>query len=145
VRSCSPRFYNCKISSNKATGGSYFTIRESTELIIENCSITRVVVKINTDLRGTGASISRNICRGGYYSLYFYGSYGPRMVDPGQVAFNDFDGTRNGFYMFQVDEGEIPVGNNYWDGGLPDIVGGSGTVDFEPILAEPPANCGPTW
>lgn len=145
VRSCSPRFYNCKISSSKSTGGSYFTIRESTELTVENCFITRVVIKINTDLRGTAASITKNLCRDGYYSLYFFGSFGPGMVDPGQVAYNDFDGTRNGFYMFQVDEGEIPVGNNYWDGGLPEIVGGSGTPDFEPALDTPPTDCGPTW
>ena len=145
VRSCSPRFYNCKISSSKATGGSYFTIRENTALTVERCSITKVVVKINTDLRGTAASITKNICRDGYYSLYFYGSYGPGMVDPGQVAYNDFDGTVHGFYMFLVDEGDIPLGNNYWDGGLPEVVGGAGTPDFEPTLAEPPADCGPTW
>jgi hypothetical protein len=104
-----------------------------------------VVVKINTDLRDTGAFITRNVCRDGYYSIYFFGPFGPEMVDPDQVAYNDFDGTVNGLYLFQVDEGEIPLGNNYWDGGLPDIVGGVATVNFEPTLAEPPADCGPTW
>jgi hypothetical protein len=145
VNSCSPRFFNCKLSSSKSTGGSYFTIRGSTNLTVEHCSITRVVVKINTDLRGTGASITRNLCRDGYYSIYFFGSYGPGMVDPGQVAYNDFDGTRNGLYLFQVDAGEIPLGNNYWDGGLPEIVGGAATVDFEPTLIEPPSGCGALW
>jgi hypothetical protein len=145
VRSASPKFYNCKISSSKATGGSYFTIRESSAPIVEHCSIIKVVIKINTDLRGTAASIAKNICRDGYYSIYFFGSFGPEMVDPDQVAYNDFDGTRNGLYLFQVDEGEIPLGSNYWDGGLPDIVGGAATVNFEPVLAEPPADCGPTW
>jgi hypothetical protein len=145
VRSCSPRFYNCKISSSKSTGGSYFTIRENTSLTVERCSITKVVIKINTDLRSSGASITKNTCRDGYYSIYFYGSYGPGMVDPGQVAYNDFDGTVHGLYLFQVDAGEIPLGNNYWAGGLPEIVGGAATIDFEPELTAPPADCGPTW
>jgi hypothetical protein len=145
VWSCSPRFYNCRISSSKSTGGSYFTIRPDSAPTVENCYIYRVVLTIRGDLRGTGALITRNTCRSGYYSIYFSGPAGPGMVDSGQVAYNDFDGTVNGLYLFQVDEGEIPLGNNYWDGGLPAVVGGAATVDFTPELAEPPADCGPTW
>jgi hypothetical protein len=145
VDRCSPRFYNSRISSNKTTGGSYFTMSNGAAPIIENCHVYRVTLKIRTDFRGTGALITRNTCRGGYYTIYFFGPVGPEMVDPGQVAYNDFDGTRNGLYMFQVDAGDIPLGNNYWDGGLPEIVGGAGTIIFEPVLSAPPADCGPTW
>jgi hypothetical protein len=145
VYSCSPRLYNCKITSNKASGGSYLSIYSGSAPIIEHCLITRHTIKIGTDLRGTDALITKNTCRGSYYSLYFFGHNGPGMIDEGQVVQNNFDGDRNGFYMFSVDEGDIPVGNNYWDGGLPDVVGGNGTPVFEPALEAPPADCGPTW
>lgn len=56
-------------------------------------------------------------------------------------AVRQMHGPRNGFYMFQVDAGEIPMGNNYLDGGPPEIVGGAGTVAFEPALDGPPADC----
>ena len=142
---CSPRFYNCRISSNKTTGGSYFTISSGGAPIIENCYIYRVTLTVRTDLLGTGALITKNTCRGGYYTFYFSDPAGPYVVDPGQIAYNDFDGDRNGLYMNQVDAGDIPMGNNYWDGGLPEIVGLAGTVVFEPTLATPPADCGPSW
>jgi hypothetical protein len=147
VRSCSPRFYNCKISSNKVTGGSYFTIRETTALIVEHCYIYRVTLKISTNLFGTGALITKNTCRDAYYSIYFSGPAGPFVVDPGQIAYNDFDGTVHGLYLFQVEAGNIELGNNYWDGGLPEIVPPDwpGTIVVTPTLAEPPADCGPTW
>ncbi len=142
---CSPRFYNCRISSNKASGGSYFSIYTGSAPIIENCYIYRVTVTIAGDLRGTGALITKNILRGSYYTLYFAGPRGPSMIDSGQIAQNDLDGTVHGLYMFLVDEGDIPLGNNYWDGGVPSIVGGDGTPVFTPTLTEPPADCGPTW
>jgi hypothetical protein len=144
LNACSPRFYNCKIASNKATGGSYLSIYSGSAPIIEHCSITRVTLSISTDLSGTDALIYKNVCRDSYYTLWL-GPGGPGLIDPGQVAQNDLDGDVHGLYMFQVEAGDIPLANNYWYGGLPDIVGGAGTPVFEPVLDSPPADCGPTW
>jgi hypothetical protein len=147
VSACSPRLHNCKISSNRITGGSYFEITDGGAPTIDHCYLTRIVLTIRTSLIGTGASITKNTCRDGYYSIYF--SYGSNaMVDGGQIANNNFDGTVNGLYLLNVAGSEnIPLGNNYWDGGVPTVVQNSTTitVDFAPTLAAPPADCGPTW
>ncbi|MBN1211470.1 MAG: fibronectin type III domain-containing protein, partial [candidate division Zixibacteria bacterium] len=98
VLNCSPRFYNCKITANKVSGGSYFEIRGSSAPVIENCSVNNMVITVRTDLRSTLAMIRKNICRDGYYSIYFSGQDNP-AVTPGQVVDNDFDGTVNGLYL----------------------------------------------
>jgi hypothetical protein len=147
VTACAPRFYNCKIYANRTTGGSYFEIFDGGAPTIEHCDLTRIVLTVRTNLIGTGASIVKNTCRDGYYSIYFSdGSNG--MVDSGQIANNDFDGTVNGLYLLNVAGSEnIPLGNNYWDGGVPTVIQNSttATVAFAPTLAVPPADCGPTW
>ena len=148
VGDCSPKFYNCKISANIITGGSYFEISGSAAPIIENCSINNIVLTIKTDFRGTQASIKKNICRDGYYTLYFSAQSNP-AVTLGQIANNDFDGNTDGIYLQAMTGGtNIPLGNNYWLGGTPTVILGpttSITVDFTPTLASPPADCGPTW
>jgi len=147
IEDCSPRFYNAKFSSNINTGTAYAEIRSSSAPIIEHCQFDYIVLKIRADLRSTTATIAYNICRDGYYSLYFYGQNNV-VVDPGQIANNDFDGNTNGLYCSGVDTGgeDIPLQNNYWLGGIPTVAGSiTASVNFDPVLATPPVGAGPTW
>jgi hypothetical protein len=148
ITASSPRIYNSKISSTRSTGGSYFEIDGGAAPTIENCLVTRMVLTVRTDLRGTGAAIRRNRCRGGYYDIYFSGGADPR-VDAGQVAYNDLGVGLSGIYLWNVTGTEdVPLGNNYWTTGPPVVIQGGTTtvtVDFAPTLDEPPADCGPTW
>ena len=148
IQGCSPRISNCRISSSKSNGASYFEIN-STGLTMDHCHVERIVLTLYGDLTTTGLSITRNTWRNGYYSLYL-SSATNRMVNVGQIANNDFGETVHGIYMHVVTGTEdVPLSNNYWGGGeLPAIIQGGGTtvtVDFAPTLAEPPADCGPTW
>ncbi len=146
MQSCSPCFSNCYINSNQNTGGSYFEIEMGSWPIIEHCAFNQIVLKINVDLRGTDARIEHNVLRDGYYSIYFYNV---GMVDAGQVENNDFDATTAGIYLFAMTAvTDVPLENNYWNGGTPTIIqGGSTTVtaDIDPSLANAPAGCGPSW
>jgi len=138
----SPRFYNCKVTSNMSTGGSYFEIKGTSAPIIHYCSFNYIVLTTRNDLRSTDAIIERNICRNGYYSIYFaYQSHSP--IDSGQVINNDFDGTTAGVQLNgMTGDYSIPLDNNYWEGGIPSINRYSSDVtvlvDFDPTLGSPP-------
>lgn len=149
ILNCSPRIYNCKITANMTTGGSYFEIRGTSAPIIENCSINNIVLAIRSDLRSTTALIQNNFCRDGYYSLYFAGLDNP-AVTAGQIAYNNFDGNVNGLRLNGMSgDYSIPLGNNYWDGGVPSISRSSTDItvliDFSPALVSAPTGCGPNW
>jgi hypothetical protein len=111
------------------------------------------------DVRGTPFALTRNVFRGGNYSVFFAHLTTPG-VSPGQIQDNDFDG-RGAYmvYMYNVNypvgstETTIPLGGNYWYRGsnppmAPVALGNSSNmgVDFgNPAapLTSPPAGAGP--
>ena len=96
--------------------------------------------------------MKHNIFTGGYYSLSFYSLNNPG-VDAGQIELNEFDGSKPA-YLFDMTGGvNVPVGNNYWNGGSgsppkPSVsLDGTTniTYDFDTALSASPAGAGPTW
>ncbi|MBN2226844.1 MAG: hypothetical protein JW763_05725, partial [candidate division Zixibacteria bacterium] len=134
-------------TSNMTTGTAYAEIWSGSAPIIEHCEFTHIVLTIRADLRSTDAEITYNVCRDGYYSLYF-AAQDNTIVDPGQISNNDFDGNTNGIFLSGVDTGgeDIPLQNNYWLDGTPTLLGSvTASINFDPVLASPPATAGPTW
>ena len=151
---CSPMLYNLKVTSNVANGGCYFTFINSPAPIIRNCYFTKMVPKFDDDLRSSSASIDHNIFRGGYYSVFF-ASLANEAIDPGQVELNDFDGTKNAYLFNMSGTTNVPVGNNYFNGGvgtppLPSVITG-GTTNCAFDFSSPSAalssapSAGPDW
>jgi hypothetical protein len=151
----SPRIYNSKITSNASGGGSYIYIRSGSAPIIQNCSLQKNVIVINNDFRtSANFSIDHNILRGGYYSMEFYNQANP-AINTGQIALNDFDGSKHAYLIDMTGGVNVPLGNNYWTNGTnpgppptPQVdTGGttSITIDFTTALSTSPIGVGPTW
>jgi hypothetical protein len=150
VIDCLPKFYNLKISSNKADGNSRIVL--DSNAIMENCSIRKMYPFIKTDLRGTSFKMDHNILRNSSYSIYFK-SLANSAVDPNQIELNDFDGTKNAMLDSMTGTFTVPLGNNFWNGGTgtPPMPAtskvSSATVefDFTTALDSAPTGVGPTW
>ncbi len=161
INGCGVKFHNSYIVSNKSTGGSYFYIYGNNSWItMRNCRLEKSILEIGADMRGKPCAVERNVFRGGYYSIYFNNLSNPG-VSPGQIAQNDFDGSKTAYLSSSMSGGgqNVPLGSNYWHGGtsvnpgdppLPNVYKGELTIDFDfsnpsPALTRAPAGAGPDW
>jgi len=151
IRDCAPRLYNLNATANSSTGGSYIFLNTGAGAFIQNCAFNKIVAAVQADLRGTTFKLDHNRFRGGFYALYF-GPLNTPGITLGQIDANDFDGTRQAALFSVSGTANIPVGNNFWNGGsgappLPAELRSDSTVfcAFSPALATAPANTGPTW
>jgi hypothetical protein len=127
-------------------------------IILRHCALDGVLLRIATDLRETPFEVTRNVVRGGHYSIFFDQIAGP-VLRPGQIDSNALDGSRPALLQDTTGAVWIPVGNNYWGGArsrsagppLPEVwLQGSNTatIDFQdpsaPLDASPSA-VGPDW
>jgi hypothetical protein len=149
--SSSPKLANLNVTSNSSTGGSYLDVRSGSGPIIENCSFDKMVLSISTDARSTSLKVDHNRFTNGYYSVAFFNLSNPG-VNAGQIELNDFDGTKEAYLFGMTGGTNVPMGNNYWNGGsgsppLPTELTGSSTIhyDFSTALSSPPSAVGPTW
>jgi len=135
---------------NESHGRSYFDMFSAA--IVEHCSFQNIVPTVMADMRSTDFSFRYNTQRNGYYSFYVFSSRG-LAFSSGQVSQNDFDGSKD-IYLHNMDGGsDVPLENNYWDGGTgsppePSVIQGgttSVTVDYDPLLSESPPSAGPGW
>ncbi len=149
--SSSPKLADLKVSSNQSTGGSYLVVLANAGPIIENCSFDKMVLSIQADARSTTLKVDHNTFSGGYYSLAFFSLTNPGITS-GQIAQNEFDGTKQAYLYMMTGTANVPIGSNYWNGGtgsppLPPELYTNCTIsyDFTPALTAAPANAGPTW
>lgn len=130
------------------TAGGWITLR--------NCALDGLLLRIASDLRDTPFEVTRNVVRGGHYSLLVEDIAGP-VLRPGQIDSNDLDGARPALLRRAGGTDAIPVGNNYWGGTYnstsppqPDVWLESSTAalafrDPSAPLAASPAGAGPDW
>ncbi len=147
---CGIKLDNVKIISNVSYGGSFFYIINEGWAIIQNCSFEKIFLEVGTDLSSTSFEMKRNIFRGGNHSIYFYNLNNPGVA-PHQIEQNDFDGSKPAMLNNMTGSSNVPLGNNYWNGGVPGVAKSGGTtvdIDFnDPSvpLSSPPAGAGPNW
>jgi len=150
IFNCSPKLYNLNATSNSASGGSYIFLLNGAGAIIQNCAFNQLVPSVQADLRGTAFKMDHNRFRGGYYGIFVLSGILP--LNSGQIDSNDFDGTKQAYLQGVAGSTNVPVRNNFWNGGagsppLPAeiLVGTALHFDFAPALGAAPAGVGPTW
>jgi hypothetical protein len=155
VTGCSPRFYNVKVYDVAPTGLGRLFIESGAAPIIENCFFSKMTPAVNgDDMRSIAFSMKYNVFTGQYYCISFYSLDNPG-IDAGQIELNEFDGSRPVYLFDMTGSYDVPLGNNYWNGGtgtppVPGVVPDGTTpitvtCDFDTALASPPAGAGPTW
>ena len=152
IQNCSPIFTNSKLSANSSGGFGYMTFFNCPNLRFDHNTLDKMDLQFGSDFRATNIKFEFNRERGGYYCITFLYQSNP-VVSPGQIENNDFDGTRYAYNVNVTGTENIPVGNNYWNGGSgspptpPIILGEAATVtfDFSPTLEAAPTGCGPNW
>jgi hypothetical protein len=116
---------------------------------IAHCELTSLPLDIRSDLRSSGFTFTLNKirCPNYYAVMLFYQAVG-QVLSAGQVSQNDLDGGKVIVIGDNTASVAIPLGGNYWEGGLPTVGGGTGvnaTIDFGTVLASAPAGAGPSW
>ncbi len=151
MTNCAPKLYNLHATANASTGTSYLFFNSGSGGIVENCEFNQMAVSINTDLHGTGFQMDHNRFRGGYYAIAFLSAPSP-VVDPGQIANNDFDCSHTAYLYNISGSSDVPLGGNFWNGGagsppVPTETAAATSVhfDFTTALSATPSGVGPTW
>jgi hypothetical protein len=152
VRNSSPKFYQSKIYSNSTDGNSFFKLDTGASPVIKNCYFENIVLSVVADLRSSDTSITSNRFRDGIYSIDFEGLANP-AISSGQIAYNDFDGSKSVYLSNMTGGNNIPLGYNYWFDGtgsppVPAVVQAgttSITANYDPALSGSAADTGPWW
>jgi hypothetical protein len=117
--------------------------------IVSRCRFTNMPLDIRSDLRSSGFSFTLNRIRcPDYVSVVSFSLAVGQVLSPGQVSQNDLDGGKPIFIYSNTESVAIPLGGNYWAGGVPTVSRGTGvnaSIDFGTKLDSAPAGAGPSW
>jgi hypothetical protein len=154
INFCGIKLDNVRITSNVSNGNSLLNIANDGWAIIQNCYFEKSLVRIGTDLRTSLFQMKRNIFHDCYNSIYFNGLSNPG-VNPGQIEQNDFDGSKSAMLYNMTGGSNVPLGNNYWNGGtgnppVPTVAKVGTSIDFDfsnpsAPLSSSPSGVGPNW
>lgn len=151
VASCSVGFLDSKFNAHPSDGMSQFKFGYVGNGMVQHCSFTNMYPEIDTPVGDTTQfKMEFNQFQNSANSFVFSGVAAP--IVPAQVVNNVFTGSK-ALKMTGVTGTDIPLGGNYWLGGIgsppvPSVTKDGTTtanVDFSTALSSAPAGVGPTW
>ncbi len=146
IGNAAPRLSDLNMTVNSDAGTGPIEILDGSAATISHVTGTNTYLSIvGTPAAGFKAEL--NQFRDGVYALRFANADSPVLTSD-QVVNNDFDGSLDVLLSGISGSTAIPLGGNYWAGGmgtppLADVTGG--TVDFTTALSAAPATAGATW